>query len=1027
MKDYKQGTSGATRNPKNEISPLFRGLTRLFSGPYVNYRRQQVRKGRKSQLQTSKFLSLGGLEFKKEYGLEPFKNLMAGQLQASSRAERYLDFDQMEFMAEIASSMDIYADEITTATDFQEILKIKCPNEEIKSILHTLFYEVLNVEFNLFGWTRTMCKYGDLYLYLDIDEKLGITNVIGLPSVEIERLEGEDKTNANYVQYQWNAGAVTFENWQVAHFRILGNDKFAPYGTSILEPARRIWRQLCYSYDTKVWVKSGGYKEIQYVEPGETVLAYDYKNSQLVETKVKNVASMGRQEVVEIQTAHRTIKVTPNHGMYVKTKSGEIICKQAKDLIVSNGKGGWDCRKADKLILPSGWQEQKDGHCIKISQDIYEGQWPVRNVSWRGEDFYTTPEFLRVLGFMIGDGWINKNKLGFALGIEEEQNECYVNLMKETMRLGDLERVDAEHKRGGQVNFNSKEVVSIFKEAGFISGFDKKRVPSWVYSMNQENKVEFLRGLMDADGCWTDGRLALSNKELMEDVRILAQQAGVAVGREIKLDRKAGIYEDKCFGEITRKDSYRLYLNLDSIVEEDVTYETVCRVIDIGEEETYDLEVEHESHNFVSEGIVASNTLIEDAMMAYRVVRSPERRVFYIDVGNIDPNDVEAYIEKMKTNLRRHQIVDQSTGRVDLRYNPLSIEEDYFVPLRGDKSSRIETLPGGTYTGDIDDVNYLRDKLFSALKVPKSYLAQGDQMEDKTTLAQKDMHFARTVQRLQRAVISELYKVAVVHLYTLGYRDKDLATFTLHLNNPSKIAELQELEYLNTKFGLINNTPEGYFSKRWISKNILNHSDDEIIKNKIEMFHDAKFMAKLESVAAEEAAMQQQAMMGAMGGMPGMEGMGGMPGMEGMEGMGAPPGGEMPPGEETMLLAEPGAEEGVAPPGAEAVPGMPPPPAKRDGPKKNDGRSHGGPFKRNMDSLVGIMDPRETGVIPPDMISFSRGIVFGDSVEPDPDEALLLEASSRVEELFKDVELSKIDKEKIDEQISYHKKRSSKK
>ena len=80
-----------------------------------------------------------------------------------------------------------------------------------------------------------------------------------------------------------------------------------------------------------------------------------------------------------------------------------------------------------------------------------------------------------------------------------------------------------------------------------------------------------------------------------------------------------------------------------------------------------------------------------------------------------------------------------------------------------------------------------------------------------------------------------------------------------------------------------------------------------------------------------------------------------------------------------------------------------------------------------MDSLVGIMDPRETGVIPPDMISFSRGIVFGDSVEPDPDEALLLEASSRVEELFKDVELSKIDKEKINEQISYHKKRSSKK
>ena len=190
MAKYKTGNvGGSSKNPKNEVSPLFRGLTRLFSGPYVNFRRQQVRKGRKNQLQTSKFLSLGGLEFKKDHGLEPFKNLTAGTLQAQSRAERYLDFDQMEYMPEIASTMDLYADEITTTTDFQELLKISCPNEEIKSILHTLFYEVLNVEFNMFGWARTMCKYGDLYLYLDIDEKLGITNVIGLPTVEVERLE----------------------------------------------------------------------------------------------------------------------------------------------------------------------------------------------------------------------------------------------------------------------------------------------------------------------------------------------------------------------------------------------------------------------------------------------------------------------------------------------------------------------------------------------------------------------------------------------------------------------------------------------------------------------------------------------------------------------------------------------------------------------------------------------------------------------------------------------------------------------
>ena len=104
-------------------------------------------------------------------------------------------------------------------------------------------------------------------------------------------------------------------------------------------------------------------------------------------------------------------------------------------------------------------------------------------------------------------------------------------------------------------------------------------------------------------------------------------------------------------------------------------------------------------------------------MMSYRIVRSPERRVFYIDVGNIPPNEVEQFVEKVQTSMKRRQVVDPNTGRVDLRYNPMSIDEDYYVPVRGGQGgTRIESLPGGTYTGDIDDVKYLRDKLFSALR-----------------------------------------------------------------------------------------------------------------------------------------------------------------------------------------------------------------------------------------------------------------------------------------------------------------------
>ena len=163
-------------NPRNPASPLFKRLTRIFSGPLINYRAQFTREERRSAL------------------------------------DKYQT--QMEYMPEIASALDIYADEMTTSNEYNKLLKIECRNEEIKEILESLFYDMLNIEFNAFGWARTMCKFGDFFLYLDIDEVLGVKSVIGLPSGEVERLEGQDPTNPNYVQFQWNSANMTFENWQ---------------------------------------------------------------------------------------------------------------------------------------------------------------------------------------------------------------------------------------------------------------------------------------------------------------------------------------------------------------------------------------------------------------------------------------------------------------------------------------------------------------------------------------------------------------------------------------------------------------------------------------------------------------------------------------------------------------------------------------------------------------------------------------------------------------------------------------------
>ena len=548
------------KNPRNPTSDLYKRLTKLFSGPIVSRRTQAGRRIRKQQLDKygHMFKSASGQEFKRTH-YNPFESMNSNYMANQNRTERYVDSDQMEYMPEIASALDIYADEMTTSSMLSDMLHIKCPNDEIKAILHNLYMDVLNIEFNLFGWARTMCKYGDFFLYLDVDETYGVRHAIGLPPNEVERLEGEDKTNPNYVQFQWNSAGMTFENWQIAHFRILGNDKYHPYGTSILEAARRIWRQL---------------------------------------------------------------------------------------------------------------------------------------------------------------------------------------------------------------------------------------------------------------------------------------------------------------------------------------------------------------------------TLMEDAMMAYRIVRAPDRRAFYVDVGNIPPQDVEQYMQKVITSMKRNQVVNDATGRVDLRYNPLSIEEDYYIPVRGGtKFASIESVGGQSRNHDIDDVKYLRDKMFSALKIPASYLTQGDgNTEDKTTLAQKDIRFAKTVQRLQRPIISELEKVGIIHLHTLGFRGEDLVSFKLALNNPSKISEIQELEHWNQKFSIATAATDGYFSKRWIAENIFGLSEEEFERNKREMYHDRKYDAELNAVGE----MASEAAAGGGLGSPlpgGFEPGGGLPGATDLPIPEAPieaPAGETPEaapaageeGAESPLLATPGKRDG---------------------------------------------------------------------------------------------------------------------
>lgn len=403
------------------------------------------------------------------------------------RMSRYSDFSEMEATPEIASALDIYAEETASQDDTGRVLHVYSENRVIQELLTNLFDDILNVNFNLPMWVRNLCKYGDFFLFNDVDPKFGVLNAYPIPIAEIEREEGYDPKDPMAVRFRWiTRGNTVLENWQVTHFRLLGNDAFLPYGASVLESARRIWRQLI---------------------------------------------------------------------------------------------------------------------------------------------------------------------------------------------------------------------------------------------------------------------------------------------------------------------------------------------------------------------------LIEDAMLVYRIVRAPERRIFYIDVGNVPPEEIENYMQQAQTSLKRNKAIDQTTGRLDLRYNPLAVDDDYFIPVRGGESgTKIDTLAGGQNAAAVEDVQYIQKKLFAALKVPKAYLGYDEEIGAKATLAQEDIRFSRTIARIQKVIISELNKMAMIHLYSHGFTDDELLNFHLSLNNPSSVAQLQKLELIKTKFEIAGTAPEGAVDRQWIRKNILGLTDEEI-----ERVKEGRKADKIEDTEVEAA------------------------------------------------------------------------------------------------------------------------------------------------------------------------------
>jgi hypothetical protein len=253
--------------------------------------------------------------------------------------------------------------------------------------------------------------------------------------------------------------------------------------------------------------------------------------------------------------------------------------------------------------------------------------------------------------------------------------------------------------------------------------------------------------------------------------------------------------------------------------------------------------------------------MAEDAMLTYRVVRSPERRVFYVDVGNTAPNDIPAYMEAAKSALRSKSQVDRINGRQDLRYNPVSIDEDYFIAIRGEAGgTKIETLAGGQHVSATEDVEYLQKKLFAALKIPRAYLGYEESVGSKATLAQLDVRFSRSINILQKIVISELNKLAMIHLYAKGFDGEDLINFELFLSNPSSVAVQQKLALWNDRIDIASKFKEsGVVAEQWIQQEILGFTPEEITKHLTLRKEDVLYQKELEEIAVSSENQERQA------------------------------------------------------------------------------------------------------------------------------------------------------------------------
>lgn len=933
----------------------------------------------KLELQQNKYLKDRWIKANVDLSVSAFAGLNNVKLM-------YRDADLMDSFPEIGAALDLVSEEASITSDRGNIVNVFSKSERIKAILEDLFVNRLNLQITAPMIIRSMCKYGNQFMMLDIDNKLGVKGWRQLPVFNVERLENgvqnpygagqsisvnnpdfnDADLSTKFVWLDENNEQVPFRNWQIAHFRLLSNSMYLPYG--------------CLAGDTRIETEYG-YKEIDTIVPGDKVWTFNVDTQERELSEVTMSMPKGIKSVRRVLTKHNYIDGTLDHKILTLV-DGKLDYKRIDEIQVGD------------LVVCDNLSERKYKE-IEINKALPENGLKIdgrkNDYWWKHYINYipdnVTEDFARLFGFLIGDGWLSHGyHVMFAIGEHASINSRYIELLEKfSGKKIKFVKQPKDSKRTLKYHtafVGSKMLHEVLQRMGFNGKACTKRIPKWVYECNDTIKKAFIDGLIDADGSMSIVSndfyytLELANEQLIKDMKVLVQSLG---WRSTKiLERKRigytsrtkddGLIETKHFSYIfsfvKKHNAQEKKYDFSNRLKEGFKLDKVVGIYDLGEKKTYDITVKNENSNFFANGVVTHNcsylnaarrhwrllSLMEDMMFIYRLERSIERRVYKIYVGAIDDADVQAYVEQVANQFKRTPIIDPMTGQVDLRKNILSTSDDLFIPTRSENApTPIDTLPAAQNLTAIDDIKYIQNKVLTALRIPKTFLNFEENAGDGKNLALMDIRFVRVINRIQQAFLMELTKVASIHLYLLGF-DDDLTNFNLTMNNPSTQAEQLEIENKQKMISVVRDAVSDpgngipVMSLTRALKEIMGWSDKDIKENFEEIRLEKGIAAELEKTAQiikrtgifdivdrmygePGAEYQDDQQMGGPdggmgGGMPGGGGGGGFGG--GLDDLGMPGGNDE--GDITgQEGAEPTAEMGGAPEGGDNEPTTPEP------------------------------------------------------------------------------------------------------